>query len=334
MDADDPRFLPNGYANIAAMLEMSESPFLFAIGGRGTGKTYGAAAWCMEHERGRFCWVRRRDKEIATMKSGKPFGNVPAFDGCIWKGTKEATYILDSDRELVCPVIPWATSGNVTGLDLEYVNMIVFEEFIAKKGTVAIPDEYIIWNALQETVGRNRELEGKPPLRSLHISNSDSLNSELLIRLELVPVIVRMRAEGVTRWTSPDGLVTIWDYVGSPISERKKQTTLYRLTQGTNYSRMALDNEFAFDDFSDVKSRPVREYNPLFTVGGMVTLYIHKKRDELYASRHRSGNVPDFTPDQEGRKELLKLYPYIHEAIAEGVTYESIECKYMLQKIL
>lgn len=318
---------------MAALLE-SEAPYKIAIGGRAVGKTYGAAEWCRLNASGRFGWIRRRDKEISAMKAGAPFGNVPAFAGCVWKGTKEATYIKDADGELVCPVLPWATSGNVTGLDLEYIDVLVFDEFIRKKGVVPFSDEFEIWSALIETVSRNRELKGRPPLKVLHISNSDSLDSELLIRLELVPVIVRMRAEGVRTWTSPDGLVEIWDFSGSPISEEKRSSSLYRLISGSRYAKMALSNEFAFDDFSDVKPRPVREYNPLFTVGGMVTLYIHKKRDELYASRHRSGNVPDFTPDADGRKELLKLYPYIHEAIAEGVTYESIECKYMLQKIL
>lgn len=333
MGEHDPRFLSDGWVNMAGLLECP-SPFLFAIGGRGTGKTYGAAEWCFLHERGRFAWIRRRDKEISTMKAGAPFGNVPVYEGCVWKGTKEATYVRDADGELVCPVLPWATSGNVTGLDLEYVNTMVFDEFIPKKGAVAIPDEFDIWSALLETVGRNRELSGRPPVKVLHISNSDSLNSELLIRLELVPVIVRMRAEGIKTWTSEDGLVTIWDFSGSPVSEAKRQTALYKLIGGTKYAGMALDNDFAFDDFSDVKRRPIREYNPLFSVGGMVTLYIHKRRDELYASRHRSGDVPDFQPDAQGKRELLKLFPYIHEAVEEGVIYESIECKYLLAKIL
>lgn len=330
---NDDRFLPSGYVNMAPLLTGS-APFVFAIGGRGTGKTYGTAAWLRQNASGRFAWIRRRDNEISTMKAGAPFGNVPGYEGCVWKGSKEATYIREDSGDLVCPVLPWATSGNVTGLDLSYLDYLVFDEFIPKKGAVAFKDEFDIWSALQETVGRNRELEGRPPLKTVHISNSDSLNSELLIRLELVPVIVRMRAEGVRIWTSPDGLVEIRDYSDSDISQAKRETSLYRLIAGSQYAKMALDNEYAFDDFSDVRRRPVREYKPLFTVGGMVTLYIHKHRDELYASRHRSGDVPDFTPDAQGRKELLRLFPYIHEAVAEGVTYESIECKYLLTKIL
>ena len=152
--------------------------------------------------------------------------------------------------------------------------------------------------------------------------------------LELVPVIVRMRSQNITTWTSEDGLVEIWDFAGSPVSDRKRGTALYKLIGGSRYAGMALDNEFAYDDFSDVRRRPIREYNPLFTVGGKVTLYIHKRRDELYASRHKSGSGPDYTPDAVGRRELLRDFPYIHEALAEGVLYESIECKYLLQKIL
>lgn len=333
IDEQDPRFLASGYANMARLME-SAAPFVFALGGRAIGKTYGAADWCRHNANGRFCWVRRRDKELSTMKAGPPFGNVPSFDGCVWKGSKEATYVRSEDGELVCPVLPLATSGNVTGLDLSYIDVIVFDEFIAKKGVQPISDEFVIWSSLLETVGRNRELEGRPPLKAVHLTNSDSLNSEILIRLELVPVIVRMRSEGLLSWKSPDGLVEIWDFSSSPISERKRRTALYQLIDGTDYAKMALDNDFAFDDFSDVRRRPIKEYNPLFTVDGKVTLYIHKHRDELYASRHRSGSVPDFAPDPEGRRKLYAAYPYIREALAEGVTYESIECKYILSSIL
>ena len=330
---DELRYYPNGYANIGPLLE-SPAPFVFAIGGRGTGKSYGAADWLRKNASGAFIWVRRRDNEISTMKAGPPFANVPGYEGCVWKGSKEATYVRDADGEIVCPVMPWATSGNVTGLDLSYIRYLVFDEFIPKTGTVPFKDEFRIWSAFQETVGRNRELEGRPPLKTVHISNSDSLNSDLLIRLELVPVIVRMREEGTRIWRSPDGLVEIWDYSDSLVSEKKADTTLYRLIAGTDYARMAINNEFAFDDFSQVKRRPIREYNPLFSIDKRATVYIHKKRDELYVSRHRSGNVPDYPATPAGRRQLYQDIPYIREALAECVIYESIECKYILESIL
>ena len=268
------------------------------------------------------------------MKAGPPFANVPSYAGCVWKGTKEATYVRDADGELVCPVLPLATSGNVTGLDLSFVDFLVLDEFIPKPGSVPIDGAFEIWSALQETINRNRELEGRPALKMRHISNSDTLNSEILIRLELVPVLVGMRAEGITVWTSPDGLVEIWDYSGSPISEAKRTTALYRLIAGTEYARLALDNEFSRDDFSDVKRRPLREYKPIFSIDKRATVYIHKRRSELYVSRHRSGDVPDYPATVAGKRKLYQDIPYIREALAEKTFYESIECKYILESIL
>ncbi len=330
---EDALFLPSGYANMSAIIE-SPAPFIFVIGGRGTGKTYGAAEACRGKYAGRSLWIRRRAQEIDAMKSGEPFGNVPSFAGCKWKGSKEASYVIGSDGERILPVIPFATSGNVTGLNLEHVELVVFDEFIGKAGSVPIANEFLIWSQLYESINRNRELIGRAPVKMLHLSNSDSLNSEILIELELVPVIVRMRSEGVRIWESPDGLLQIYDFSGSPISDGKRGTALYRLTAGSKFAGMALDNSFAFDDFSDVKRRPIKEYNPLFSVDGKVTLYIHKRRSELYASRHRSGNVPDYPSTKEGRRDLLRAFPYLHEALAEGCLYESIECKYLIQKIL
>lgn len=330
---DDPRFLTNGYADMGRLLS-SPAPFVFAIGGRGIGKSYGAADWLRAQASGRFCWIRRRENELSTMKAGAPFGNVPSFAGCVWKGTKEATYVRDADGELVCPVLPLATSGKVTGLDLSYVDYAVLDEFIPKPGSRPIESEFEVWSALQETINRNRELEGRPALKMLHISNSETLNSEILIHLELVPVIVRMRSDGMVCWRSEDGLVEIWDYAGSPISEAKRETALYRLISGTEYAQLALDNKFARDDFSSVKRRPLKEYKPLFSVDRRATVYLHKSRDELYVSRHRSGDVPNYPATLAGKRQLYQDIPYIREALAEGVLYESIECKYILESIL
>ena len=44
------RFLESGYADIESILSVGV-PFIFLIGGRGTGKTYGALKYAVTHKR-------------------------------------------------------------------------------------------------------------------------------------------------------------------------------------------------------------------------------------------------------------------------------------------
>ena len=44
---------------------------------------------------------------------------------------------------------------------------------------------------------------------------------------------------------------------------------------------MAYENEFAYNDFSDVRGEPLREYNPFLTIG-RITIHLHKNAKRLY----------------------------------------------------
>lgn len=52
----------------------------------------------------------------------------------------------------------------------------------------------------------------------------------------------------------------------SPISDRKQDTALYRLNDGSEFSRMALKNLFEYED-DTVRRCPINEYRPVVAVG-------------------------------------------------------------------
>ena len=52
----------NGYLDFPAIMAAVRVPFLFIIGGRGTGKTYGAEKWAIESGK-KFIFLRRTQSQ-------------------------------------------------------------------------------------------------------------------------------------------------------------------------------------------------------------------------------------------------------------------------------
>ena len=64
-----------------------------------------------------------------------------------------------------------STFGNLRGVDFSDVDMIFFDEFVPQKNARPIKAEAEAFFNLYETVNRNRELDGRPPVRVLMLSN-------------------------------------------------------------------------------------------------------------------------------------------------------------------
>ena len=59
----------NGYANMPDIIE-SETPFVLTIGGRGTGKTYGAIKYLLESGT-LFIYLRRTDAQMQLVSKAE-----------------------------------------------------------------------------------------------------------------------------------------------------------------------------------------------------------------------------------------------------------------------
>ena len=79
----------------------------------------------------------------------------------------------------------------------------------------------------------------------------------------------------------------------SEVSEAKKNTVNYKLTEGTQYYQEALENMFAHDSFADIRKLPVREYVPVVRIDD-IYLWKHKSTNRYYACRSASNRVPEY----------------------------------------
>ena len=325
-------YLENGFFDFGEAVRRSTA-FNFIIGGRGTGKTYGALKWCIESGK-KFMFMRRLQKEADVISKdelspfkvyGDMFGGVILCRPVSKYVTGVYKSVTDDDGNVIPSGAPigyvcaLSSIANLRGFDTSDIEIIVFDEFIPEKSSAK--QKYLgdaLLNAY-ETINRNRELFGKDPVKLFSLANSNDLGNDVFISLGLVNVVERMSRKKQEFYQDVERGVTVIMLTRSKISEKKKKTALYQLTSGSEYEQMALGNDFAYDDRYNIRSRPIREYRPLFSWGG-ICCYEHKSRPEYYVAFHLSGS-PELFTGEVGRHECRRLYAGIWKAYYNGSVY-------------
>ena len=82
-------------------------------------------------------------------------------------------------------------------------------------------------------------------------------------------------------WRSADGTRLMIMLVDSAISNRKKETALYK-NASRGFLDMAIDNSFRTDG-TNIRSMPIREFNHIVSIGD-IGIYRHKSERLYYVS--------------------------------------------------
>lgn len=288
----------NGYLDID---RIKKSPFMFLIGARRTGKTYGVSKWLLDNKR-KFMYIRRTTGELEFSMSERNF----AFRNMLQEGysltpVKDGKYnytiqTTDDPPELVGSATSLTLVSKMRGFDASEITDIMFDEFIPEKHVAKIPHEGDAVLNMYETINGNRELQGMPPVRLWMLANSNNLNSEILGAFSLRQKIEQMQIKG--QEYSEYRNITIVLSMNSPISAAKRKTALYQAIDENQFTEMALNNAFAYDDFSNIKSHyNMAEYKPRCRVGDYVILD-HKSNGSVLIIKNASMPVSsryDFT---------------------------------------
>ena len=282
-------YLESGYFNVAALLDCG-MPYNFVIGGRGTGKTFGVLKELYER-RTTFMYLRRTKDQCSLISTpdfhpykdhNKELGwNITAQKLSPFHGGFYDT-VEDSEGGRVPVGNPFAYTGSlghvakIRGVSLSDIDVLVFDEFIPEPHERAMKEEcFALMNAC-ETIGRNRELKGKGPLQLIALTNSNDIAPDIFVQLGLVTVIDGMKRKHKSIYQDMDREMCVLLLDDSPISEMKRDTSLYRLTKGTRFSRMSLDNDFS-NNYPFVHQRPLVEYSR-----GTYNLQPQEQRESLH----------------------------------------------------
>ena len=144
-----------------------------------------------------------------------------------------------------------------------------------------------------------------------------------------------MKKKHQTQYVDRDLGLSVYLLNDSPISAEKRETALYKLTMGEgDFSDMALNNSFSKDNYTDIGSRPLSEYNPVAAIGS-ICLYRHKSTYHWYVSETKSGKPKEFentlTDRQRFRKYVIKSW---QDYFDKKLTFENVNAKVFYRAIM
>ena len=316
-------YLENGYVNIPWILSLG-LPYNFIVGGRGTGKTYTSLEVAKNNaENGsKFILLRRQQNQTDTILTPEfsPFKklnmnndwnvqpakvnkNTGGFYNCEVKDDKNVPC-----GEPLGYALALSTIANIRGFSADDVDLMVYDEFIPEKHERSIKNEGDAFMNAYETINRNRELDGKKPLQVLCLANANNLSNPIFVRMGLVEKAYKMIKTHNEILIDKDRGYSLFMLLDSKISERKKDTALYKMGD-ESFAKMAIENVFEYDDYL-IRNRNLKEYIPLVTIGE-ISIYEHKTRCEYYVTSHTMNNCPKYGTSDIELKRMFEKYSYL-----------------------
>lgn len=343
-------YTPDGWLDIPSILSCGQ-PFIFCVGGRGTGKTYGALRMARERsviEGRRFMLLRRLQSQVDLVNKPEysPFKSIDRDSGYLTASRPLSKYTAgfyqadkgeDGNPVPKGPCIGYtaalSTISNMRGFDASDVDLIIYDEFIPESHERPLKDEAAALFNAYETINRNRELSGRPPAQLLCLANANDLGNPIFLSLGLVNRAERMRERGQEIWTDPVRGICLIILRKSPIGERKRNTALYRLTGGTEFSEMSLDNSFSGEERGSIHTMPLKEYRPLVQVGE-ICVYRHKAENgRYYVSTHKTGTPPSFGAGPTDLRRFRTAYQWLYQQyMLRHITFEQYSCEILFKK--
>ena len=271
------------------------------VGGRNTGKTYGALLDQLERKEPHV-FIKRTNKDVELLCTGNHIGekgkgyeldfspyksinrdkgeNIKAFkinDGI------GAFYRTDGEDGATGRPLGYLLSlssvHKYKGFDLSECGVIIFDEFIPQPWERVGRKEGEQLMDLYKTVARDRTLRGLPELRLYCLANAVNIYNPTCEVLEVTDTVADMAAHGLETFYDEQRGIFIRKLVTSDTMMAAEQKTgIYRAMAGTAWGDMAFNNEFAYNDFSCVQKVSLKNYRPF------IELTYKRKKIYIYSN--------------------------------------------------
>ncbi len=341
-------YLESGYLDIRS-IKQSGYPFIFIIGARGTGKTFGALTDAILNKE-KFAFMRRTQSQVDLIRDAEfsPFNkdmdkvigfHADAFPINKYSSGIYETYIDDDGRmrhtgEQLGFTCALSTISNMRGFDASKVSTIIYDEFIPEKHERPIRAEGSAFLNAYETINRNREFNGGEPVQCICLANSNNIGNPIFLELRIISLADKAKSRKSSIATDDKRGILLISLDNSPISQRKRNTALYRLAvDGTDFKEMALANDYNAD-LSETKSKNLTEYKPLVVLGELA-IYEHKTGTHLYVTTHKSGTPREYEITDLGlRRFFMSNFWIYQEYLRDNVIFETKYCEALFQTLM
>lgn len=345
-----------GYIDVPTLMKKDQNPYKFIVGARGIGKTFGILKWLIDTyaDTGtKFVYMRRTQVQVDMIKTPdlNPFLALEQELGLDYSFilsniNKNVTGIYrpiyDPDKNIYVPngapigyILALSTIANIRGMAGGDIMHIFYDEFVGERHEKPIKSEGTAFLQALETIGRNRELKGMPPLPVTCASNSVNLGNPIFIELKFITPIEKALKKNADAIYLPERSSSVYIIKDSPISKRKAQTALYKLAGSeSDFAQMSLQNDFNQEYFGMVKSRNLNDFKPLCQVGEIV-IYRHKSKREWYVTEHRSGKPEIYQSSDTELKRWANDFYYLKLAyLNRHVWFESYIQQVLFEKYM
>lgn len=282
------------------------------VGGRGGGKTFSTLDYCIDRGE-RFIYMRRTLDELVECcdhpshgELENPFKGVNTERGWnygLLKTSKKAAGIFDrvknekGDFEYVGEPVGYGLAlsaiATMRGIDLSDASFLFYDEFIAEKHVRKIKSEGEAFLNAIETIARNREMKGQEPMCVCMCANAFDIYNPIFQELGVIGHVERMinRGQEVAYFPERGLCIALLPHT-EEFRRQKADTSLYRLTSGTRFYDMSLNNEFVYNDFSLIKYRSVKGMRPVVAFD---ECYVYEtKGSDIYYISYARARCPGF----------------------------------------
>lgn len=321
--------------------------FIAIIGKRQIGKTYGVLKHMLDSDK-RFVLMRGVKTELDMLKRNvnSPFEKIKGYEHrIIFESETEYTAnILRIDagedntetKTSIGMAAALSSIGRIRGFNGDMYTDVVYDEFIPESHLLKVRHGDDAFNNMYTTIAGNRELEGRPPLRVWLLANSNNLDNDILKALNITEIVERMSLRGEESRIITDRGIMIILPDSQIITEKRKKTALYKAIGGNSkFARMAYGNEFAYNEYTDVDTKPLQEYKPLIAFPCCI-VHLHKSDKSLYVTTFMKCEPRHvYTDGEYGRMTFAKDFPEIRAAYMRGrITFQSMAVKNYFLDIL
>ena len=255
------------------------------VGGRNTGKTYGTLKYHLE-EKLTTCFLKRTNKDVDLLclghRLGEKSGNYEV-DLSPYKsinrdlGTNVLAYKIDDglgafyqdvDGTPAGKPVAYLMSLNAVhkykGFDMSECYSITFDEFIPQNYERVSTKEGEQLMELYKTIARDRVERGREELKLICLANAVNVFNYTFDVLEVTDVVAEMSIKHQSSlYMEERGIFIRLLETSEDMLNIEKKTGIYRAMGNTAWGRMAFGNEFAYNDFSNIKRVSLKNYKPL-----------------------------------------------------------------------
>lgn len=317
---------------------LSYNAFLnFLIGERGVGKTYSTSKFVTKQfiKKGEeFAYIRRYKTELkkSVSKFFEPLIANNEFEGhsLITRGDK--FYI---DDKLAGYSMTLSTAQDLKSTNFSNVKYIIFDEFIIEEGQKHyLKNEVENFLGLVETIARMRDV------KIFMLANAVTIANPYFIFFDIsLPYNTDIK-------TYKDGLILVQYMYNEEYRRAKKESKLGRLTEGTEFSKYAIENNFRLDnkDFIEHKSGTSRFCFAIKYRDQIYGVWFDYNIGKIFVSNDydESGQIfactlEDHTPNTmmiNAMKSYTAWKTFIQNYKLGNVYYESIKIKQNIKDLI